>query len=222
MSCLPNQAFGLVPRDQTLSNLTVSNRFSTCTSTSRTIAASRIDADSIDANTLFANVLDASEIFLNGVAVTTGGGGGDSFPNGTFTVFSSTDPTARMQFDTNSISPATTRLVVVPDANGIIPAEPGTGGGNLMVGPRTFATVTGLAMNNVGVGSNVFQSLTDGTDNVAMGVGALTSLTDGQYNVAIGGNSLASASSVIFNVAVGYGALEKTSIRAMLQWEPTL
>lgn len=60
---------------------------------------------------------------------------------------------------------------------------------------------------NVGIGSGVLASLTDGDRNVGIGWGALADNTSGEYNMAIGSESLNSNTTGVHNVGVGTGTL---------------
>ena len=54
-------------------------------------------------------------------------------------------------------------------------------------------TTSGSAINNTGVGANIFTQLTGGADNVAMGTNAASGNTSGTRNTNIGYNSVGNA-----------------------------
>lgn len=186
-----DQGFGLISKDQQLTNISITNSLAACSGRFAAVDSNLVRADTIDAPS------PPEPIVVS------------DFSDGNFSIYTTSDPSANMQFDTQPISSGTTRVFVAPNANGVLPATPGiAGSNNFFLGPTSFSTITSLAQNNVGIGGTALIALTDGTDNVALGNGALTSLTDGQYNTAIGGNALRNAAQVVFNTAVGYGALE--------------
>jgi hypothetical protein len=78
------------------------------------------------------------------------------------------------------------------------------GTSSIMLGDATTGTISG-ANYNVGLGVDVFSSLTSGDSNVAIGFDAADTLTTGSFNIAIGTDSLGAAGAgVANNVMIGY------------------
>lgn len=79
---------------------------------------------------------------------------------------------------------------------------------NLLLG--SSGSLIGTASNNVGVGQNSLNLLTNGTDNTAVGVLSLTGLTNGSRNTAVGWDALTLIATQNDNTAVGWGALSNS------------
>jgi len=77
---------------------------------------------------------------------------------------------------------------------------------SLLIGHSTTGTLN-AAINNVGVGTGVFNALTTGDNNTASGYQALYSNISGQGNTATGSQALHSNTGGSFNIANGYDAL---------------
>ena len=80
------------------------------------------------------------------------------------------------------------------------------GTSSLMIGDATTGTID-AANYNIGVGIDIFTSLTTGDNNIAMGFEAVDALTTGGNNVGIGYKAL-SASNSSWSVAIGSEALK--------------
>ena len=89
------------------------------------------------------------------------------------------------------------------DINGLSDAKT-FGTSSIMLGDATTGTISG-ANYNVGLGIDVFSSLTSGDSNIAVGFDAADTLTTGSFNVAIGTDSLGAAGAgVANNIMIGY------------------
>jgi len=84
------------------------------------------------------------------------------------------------------------------------------GTSSIMIGDATTGTISG-ANYNVGLGIDVFESLTTGDNNVAIGFRALQDLTTGEQNVALGNSTLMQITTASNNTAVGQSALNATT-----------
>jgi len=74
-----------------------------------------------------------------------------------------------------------------------------------------FLSMT-TAINNIGIGRNVFKDITTGYENFAMGNSALSKTTTGVNNVAIGHRAMELSITGTSNVAIGALALSKATI----------
>lgn len=83
------------------------------------------------------------------------------------------------------------------------------GTSNTFVGQvaANFTLNTGVAIENVGVGTSVLAGLTTGSANTAVGFQSSNAITTGVNNVAVGWDSLLTLQTGINNTAIGYSAL---------------
>ena len=80
------------------------------------------------------------------------------------------------------------------------------GTNSFMIGDSTTGTINS-ANQNVGIGIDVFESLTIADDNTAIGTYAMKKMISGSQNVAVGLYALQNDTDASFNVAVGYEAM---------------
>ncbi len=80
------------------------------------------------------------------------------------------------------------------------------GTSSIMIGDASTGTISG-ANYNVGLGIDVFESLTTGDNNVGVGFRALQDLTTGEQNVSLGNSTLMQLTTASNNTAVGQSAL---------------
>lgn len=77
---------------------------------------------------------------------------------------------------------------------------------NIGIGSVTLAAAMNGALDNVAVGYNSLNGLTEAINNTAVGSGAGNAITTGNHNTAIGKGALASVTTTVANVAVGYAS----------------
>ncbi len=137
---------------------------------------------------------------VNWQSLPTGVGGG-LFLDSAFELMDNVDMTKRFKIEVSNVSTTTTRTLVVPDSNSILPVLNGT---NLLAGGVSYP-VSGV--NNTAFGVAAGAAITTGSRNTAMGANTLDANTTGSDNTAFGYNAAGGLSTGIRNTAYGSGAL---------------
>lgn len=84
-------------------------------------------------------------------------------------------------------------------------------GYNVCLGRSAGSSMSGLAVDNVAIGTEALTLNTTGTSNTAVGQDALSLNTTGTENTAVGAIALSANGTASRNTAVGYGALQLTN-----------
>jgi hypothetical protein len=79
---------------------------------------------------------------------------------------------------------------------------------NLFIGKNTNTT---SGVNNIGIGTNVLNSITTGYDNLSFGHGTAYNLTNGSFNTIIGKEALYNCTGCSNNLAFGYQSMVNAS-----------
>jgi hypothetical protein len=134
------------------------------------------------------------EIDLRGLlpAINAGGGviSGTEFADNTFRVFDDLDDTKKLSFQVSGVSPATTRELTIPDADGTIMISSAGDSGTATPdsnGQMTFSGGTGLTSS---AASNTVTIDLDSPVAVANGGTGLTTITDAAILVGDGTNAI--------------------------------